>query len=773
MRKFYLAALILTGLFISEYGENRCPLLFAQTQKLKVIKQIQIKGTKNFTERAVRELVKTRPKDFYSENALREDVQSILASGNYEDAEVQTEDLPSGIRVIFKVKERAMIKKIDFTGNKKIGKTKFKEEMSLKAKEGYDPTKLQNDVQKMLSLYSEKGYPDAKIEPFTTFDEALNQVSINFVVKEGNRVLIEKIVFEGVRTFSQSKLRRLIKTKRRKVYNLETIKKDREAIELFYKNNGYAKVKTDEVKIEYNPERTKMTLSFPVSEGNRYVVGAFEFDGQVAYTVAQLTKAVEMKSGKLYNQEKYDETLRNLKELYLEKGYLNSKVEPEERSDEKEGKINYRFHIDEGTVFHIDRIYIEGNKKTKEKVFRREILLKPGDPFSSSKLRRSQEKIFNLGFIDDVKPDVQPAKEIDKVDLVMEIVEGKPGSLSAGAGFSSNDGLVGQIQMAHSNLFGLAQRMSLLWEFGSRRQNYEISWTEPWIFDKPVSLGVDVNNTVRDRLFDADSSPDYTETRRGGGLNIGPRFSDFYKLTFSYAFNSIKINNVKPQFKDQIKEETNINSAFTTELARDTRDFFFDATRGNRNAISVQFSGGPILQGDTNLVKPIFSSSWFWTTFKLGNYPFVFSLNGRFGGVQEVAPSDTVPIFERFFVGGADSIRGYQSRGQIGPLDGGRVFSVLNAEYKIPLYVENKRRILQLVLFADLGGAWRSAQDILLKAGESSIESENEKFLKSAIGFGLRITTPVFPIRLDWGYGLNHRAGEEVSQIHFTLGNLF
>lgn len=752
--------------------------LFAQTQKLKVIKEIQIKGTKNFKERAVRELIKTRPRDYFSENALREDVQSILASGNFDDAEFRTEDLPSGIRVTFIVKERPIIKKIDFTGNKKIGKGKLKEEISLKVKEGYDQTKQQNDVQKILSLYSEKGYPDAKVEPFTSFDETANSVTINFVVKEGNRVLIEKIEFEGIARFTPRKLRRLIKTKRHKVYNSDQIKKDKEEIETFYKNNGYAKVKTGDVKIEYNAERTRMTLTIPVEEGARYVVGTFDFAGNVAYSTAELHKAIEMKSGKLYTQEKYDDTLRNLKELYWEKGYINAKIDPQEMVDEKEQKINYHFNIEEDIIYYIDRIFIEGNKKTKEKVFRREILLKPGDPFSSSKLKRSQEKIFNLGFIDDVKPDVQPGREPGKVDLLMDIVEGKPGSLSAGAGYSSTDGLVGQIQLSHGNLLGLAQRLSLMWEFGSRRQNYEISWTDPWIFDKPVSLGVDVYNTIRERLFDADSSPDYTETRRGGSVRIGPRFSDFYQLLFSYTLNSIKINNVKPQFINDIKEETSVTSSFGTELSRDTRDYWFDATRGNRNSVSVQFSGGPILQGDTNLVKTIFSSSWFWTTFKVGNYPFVFSVNGRFGGVQEFSPSDTVPIFERFYVGGADSVRGYQARGEIGPLDGGRAFTVLNAEYKVPLYVENKRRILQLVFFADLGGAWRSTPDILFKVGETNgsdparIE-ENSRFMKASVGFGLRITTPVFPIRLDWGYGLNHRAGEDLSQIHFTLGNLF
>ncbi len=751
------------------------PLVAAESSKLKIVREIRIEGNKNFKDRVIRELIKTRPKDFYSETALREDIQSILASGNFEDAEVKTVDLPTGVRVVFKVKERPMIKRIDFTGNKKIRKGRMKDDISLKKQDGFDRVKLQNDVRKILSSYSEKGYPDAKVEPFTTFEDALNTVDINFVIKEGNRVLIDKINFDGVKAFSQSKLRRLIKTKRKKVFNSEKLDKDLQDLIAFYKNNGYAKAQTEKTLIEYNPERTRMTLSIPVIEGSRYLIGTFTFSGNTVYTEAELKKSVEMKQGKLYNQEKYDATLQNLREIYLEKGYLYSRIEPQEIEDKENNKINYNFFVDEGSIVYIDRIFIEGYKKTKEKVFRREILLKPGDPFSSSKLRKSQEKIFNLGFIDDVKPDIQPARDPDKADLIMEIVEGKPGSLSAGAGFSSTDGLVGQMQLAHSNLFGLAQRANILWEFGSRRQNYEISWTEPWILNRPVSLGLDVFNTIRERLFDADSSPDYTETRRGGGLRVGPRFSEIYSLILSYNFSNVKIDNIRPfyQLSGLIKEEESINSAFSTELVRDSRDYYFDATRGSRNSLLIQTSGGPILQGDTHLVKSTYNTSWFYTLFRIGNYPFVISVNGRYGAAQEYKPSDTVPLSERFFVGGADSIRGYQSRGEIGPLEGGRVFTVMNAEYKIPLYVENKRRILQIVLFADLGGAWRSSQDILLKVGQSAVESQNDRLLKSSVGFGMRITTPVFPIRLDWGYGLNHRAGEDLSQIHFTLGNLF
>ncbi|OGR82261.1 MAG: outer membrane protein assembly factor BamA, partial [Elusimicrobia bacterium RIFCSPHIGHO2_01_FULL_64_10] len=380
----------------------------AEAPKPKIIREIRIEGAKNFKQRAVRDLIKTRPRDFFSEGALREDIQFILGSGNYEDAEVRTEDVAGGVRVIYSVKEKPVVRKVDFTGNSKIRDGRLAGEISLKKKEGYDAVKLRADVQTILSQYGEKGYADAKVEPFTTFDDAADQVSINFVIKEGKRVLIERVEFAGNAAFSTRKLRRLIKTKKRKVYNSEQISEDRKEIEKFYKNNGYAQVKTTDTVTAYNADRTRITLTFPIEEGPSFVVGDFTFRGNSVYSNEELMKAVRLKPGRRSNEEKFEETLQNLRELYLDKGYLYSRIEPEQDPDPKAGLIHYKFYIDEGGIVYIDRIFVEGNKKTKEKVFRREILLKPGDPFSSSKLRRSQEKIFNLGFIDDVKPDIQP-----------------------------------------------------------------------------------------------------------------------------------------------------------------------------------------------------------------------------------------------------------------------------------------------------------------------------------------------------------------------------
>ncbi|MFC1501396.1 BamA/TamA family outer membrane protein, partial [Elusimicrobiota bacterium] len=194
----------------------------------------------------------------------------------------------------------------------------------------------------------------------------------------------------------------------------------------------------------------------------------------------------------------------------------------------------------------------------------------------------------------------------------------------------------------------------------------------------------------------------------------------------------------------------------------DTRDNYFDASRGNRQSLSVQVAGGPF-GGDVNFIKPIARSSWYFPTF----WKFVFSLNGTVGLVENTYPSTDVPIYEKFYVGGAESIRGYTYRSEIGPAEGGKLMTIFNAEYKFPIVQERKRTILQGAFFADCGGAWRSPNDFTFNIGTG----DND--MKVGVGFGIRFTTPVFPLRLDWGYGLNHKEGEELSQFYFTIGNIF
>ncbi|MFH1368274.1 MAG: outer membrane protein assembly factor BamA [Elusimicrobiota bacterium] len=751
MLSFKNASLILSFLFLF------APLLRAESRK---ITAVLIEGEQNVKEKVIKSQIKSKVKKFYSDDQVKTDVQNILSLGSIEDVEINLDT--ATMRLTFSVKEKPFIKKISLKGNKKLSKGKLNDEMTLKQKEFFDASKIDESKSKMLTVYHDKGYADAKIEIIPTIDELANYMTISILITEGNRILIGGVTIEGAKAYKPKKIARMMETKKKKVFKDETIKKDIDTITLFYKNNGYLQVSVGEPKITYNPERTQMFIAVPLEEGQKYRVGAVSFSGNAVYAEKDLRKALVFKTGQVYNEEKFQDSQASMREMYQDKGYWRCVIDPQLDFQKEAGILNINFNTSENEIVYVGSIYIDGLTSTKEFVIRRELALKEGDVFSRSRLVRSMEKINNLGFIDAIDPQFQPTNRPDVTDIVLNVTEGKAGLLTAGVGYSSIDKFVGSLQVQHINLLGRAQRMSLLWEFGEKKQNYEIGWTEPWFMNKPVSLGFDVFDTLRKRDYGSSPVYYYNEGRRGGTVRVGPRLSDYLSLLFAYSYEEIEVSNVDFQIQDSVAASKDITSSLISQIVYDTRDNIYDASRGSRQSLSVQVAGGPF-QGDVNFVKPSVKSSWFFPSI----WKFVFSMNGTLGLVEPFEPSTDVPIYERFYVGGAESVRGYQYRSEIGPSGGGKMMFVFNAEYKFPIVQEKKRTILQGAFFYDVGGAWKRPEDFVPEIGVE----DNQ--LKSGAGFGIRFTTPVFPLRLDWGHGFNHKPGEDQSQFYFTIGNIF
>jgi len=723
------------------------------------ITSVDITGTINTKAKSLKGELKSRVGRVLSEDNARQDVQTLLGLGSFDSAEVSIDTETR--RVVFTVKEKPYLQKIVVKGNKKVSTGKIKEAITIKEKEYFDASFLEESKSKILKLYYEKGYADAKLELYQATDEKTNKLTVTFLLTEGNQILIGDVKLEGIRAYKEKKLLGLMKTKKKKVYNIDTILEDITQITSFYKNNGYTQAFVSDPYIIYNSSRTAMFITLKVNEGMRYKVGDITFSGNDTISTNELKKAITLKTGEIYKEEKFQESRGVIMEMYSDRGYLHSLIKPNFIPNEDTGHMNISFEIEEGAVVYLGRIYVDGLTQTKEIVISREMLLKEGDVLSASKVRRSVEKIYNLGFIDSVEPEIQPTEKPDVMDLSLNVAEGRPGMLSAGAGYSSIDQFVGTLQVQHMNLLGRAQRLNLLWEFGARKQNYEISWTEPWFLNKPMSLGFGIFNTERLRDYGTVYSA-YKEGRKGGSVSIGPRLSDYLGLLFTYTYEDVSVYDVDSSILASVKPTHDITSSLTSQISYDTRDNVFDASRGARNSFSVQFAGGP-LGGSINFVKPTIKSSWFFPTF----WKFVLSFNGTVSLIENFSPSLDVPIYERFYIGGADSVRGYQYRSEIGPANGGKLMSVFNVEYKFPIVQEKKKTMLQGVFFADMGSCWDNPGDFTFNIGSGSFD------MKTGVGFGIRFTTPVFPLRLDWGYGLNHKTGEEVSQFYFTIGNLF
>lgn len=734
--------------------------LFAETNK---VSNVYIQGLQNVKERSVTSVIDLKKGKEYSNDAAREAMRSILELQYFNNVEISF-DKDNG-NLYIDVEEKPYIAKIVFKGNKHFSTSKLRKESTLKEKDFYDAGKLAETKEKINVLYKDAGYADVEIEAYPSLDDNTNTMIINFLITENNKIVIGGISIEGVFSFKEKKVIKLMKTKPKKVFKEETFQTDLKSIESFYKNNGFMEYQFVDYSVEFNEERTKMFITLNVSEGLKYKIGNISYTGNHEIDSKTMSKLITIKKGEQFNQEKIITSIQNIYEAYSNKGYLQSQIIPDLNKGNEDSVVDVDFVIEENSVVYVGHIYVDGLTSTKEKVIRRELMLKEGDVLAAGKVRRSVEKIYNLGFIDGVDPQILPSNYGDTMDLVFDIMEGKPGMITAGAGYSSVDQFVGSIQFQHMNLFGLGQRLNLLWEFGARRQNYEIDWTEPWIFNKNASLTLSAYNIERKRDYGSYSDA-YKESRLGFSAKIGPRISDKVSLLFGYIFENVKIYDIADEAKHSIENATDLSkdrtSSVVGQIAYDTRDYVFDPSRGNRQLFNLQVSGGP-LGGNVNFIKGTVKSSWFIPTF----WRFVLSFNFTAGMIEPYGGQSTLPLYEKFYVGGADTVRGYKYRTEIGHEDGGKVMGVLNIEYKFPLVSEKGRTILQGAFFYDIGGTWTEPGDINLSLGTG------ETNLRSGVGFGIRFATPVFPLRLDWGYGLNHKPGEALQQFYFTIGNVF
>jgi outer membrane protein insertion porin family len=749
--------------------------------KLARILKIRTEGQQNIRERVILAQVKTKKNDLYDPDKLRKDVQAIYGMGNFEDVSLETTDVPGGVIITFKVVEKPMIKRIDFKGNKKVGSSKLRDGISLKENDPLDKFKLNLDVEKILSVYKDEGFAAAQVEPFTTAD-ATNHVSITFFVTEGTQVLVQDVEIQGVTAFKLKKIKKLMKTRRKKVFKQDVLAKDLEEITKFYKNRGYQNIKITEPTQTFNAEKTRITLSLTLQEGPLFHFGASRFDGNAIFPSEKLLPAIAYKVGDIFNQEKMDATVSRLQDIYGAQGYIRVQVKPEFTQDAEKGIVDTLFKMTEGEVVYVDHIGIEGNTHTKDFVIRREIRLREGEPFSSVLARKSVERLYNLGFLDNVDVDVQQPNSPNKADVIFTVTEGKPGILSAGAGYSSVDGLIGTLQVQHINFLGRGQRVNLQWQFGARTNSFDLGWTEPWFMGKPMTFGLNVFNVTRtlqlSTIRDAYKTHDI-----GGSITVGPRFSEIYNLLFTYSYalrrrfdvysdptNPLLTADIRSQvlgpeaatdasISDVMKKSSNL----TQQLVRDTRDNQFDPTRGQRTSLAMT-EGGLFPKGSIKFYKPSVDHSLHIPTF----WKFVLSLHGNWAMVKPYGDDGRDDIVDELFhIGGSDTVRGYEL-GRVGALDGGEIANVYNVEYKFPIAPDERgKTLLQGVFFYDIGGSWHRLSDVSYQTGSSQFG------LKQGYGLGIRFKTPVFPLRLDWGHALNARPGEAQSQFYFTVGSLF
>lgn len=711
---------------------------------------------------------------------IQDAIQKIYAMGYFSDVQIKGEETPDGEKIFIVVKEYPKLKKVEFSGSRKIKSEDLKEKLKIVEGGLISPSLVKEEEGNIKSLYDDKGYLRAIISSQIIEVESPGEVILKFNIEEGKKVKIKKIYVEGNLAFSDKKIKKNMKNKedsfwRSGDFKPEKFDEDKEKIVEFYKKEGYLDAEVVSDSIWYDPSFKDMFIKLSLFEGERYSFGKVSWEGNKLFTEDKLKSYVHFKEGQIYDQEKYDKTLQDLYSLYLEEGYLYARIL--DNITTKSNVVNINYQISEGVPANIHKINIEGNTKTKEKVIRRELSVKPSQRFRRSLLMRSQRDVMYLNYFANVVPDYQVLDNGD-IDLVLKIEEKPTGQMSVGAGYSGRDKLVGTIGLGTPNLFGNGQTLQLSWDFGKRRQSIQLSFTEPWFRDTPTSLGFDIYNINR-RWYD-----DFTEERRGFGLRLGRRLSwpdNYFSLFTRYRLEDVRYYEFQTytdtlgveQIVERLKYLSQLKwpqrtSSFDLTITRDSRDLPQFATTGSVLSWNAELAGG-ILGGDWSYHKHIFEASRYLKTF----WKFALVGKAKFGIIDAFGKKGSLPYSERFSPGGVDPdgvIRGYPD-GNIGPKDAkgfllrGRSVVVYNIEYQFPIV---EQQIWGLLL-ADMGNAWLSGK---------AVQPFSFKNLYKSLGFGIRILVPSLGlIGFDMAYGFDypdpqHRTHGEWRP-HFNFGTTF
>lgn len=728
-------------------------LLFAQEQP--VINSIEIKGLKRIDEIAVKSRITQRAGEPISQEKTNEDIKSIFKMGYFDDVRAEIEPFEGGIRLIYVVKEKPAVVKIELQGNKEFDDTNLKEKLTISTGAIADAVLIQDNANKLRAFYEEEGYWLSRIVPVV---KTINpdEVSLTYQIEEGPKIKIKKILTEGNKAIASSKIKGVMETKEwwlfsfissSGYYKKDRMESDIEKIRDLYFNNGFIKVVVGEPRIQLSDDKKGMFISIPISEGDQYKIASIDISGNKAFDGNSIRGRISMMPDTPFSKANLRKDIFSISELYSENGYALITVTPDLIPDESKKLVRINLKIDEGERYRIGRIEIAGNTKTRDKVIRREVRLDEGDLFNSALIKRSYERINNLNFFETVELIPKPKPEEKLVDLDIKVKERPTGFFSVGGGYSSVEKFIAMVELTQGNLFGKGQFVKLRAELGGRTTYYDISFRDPWFMDKPVSFSTNIYKITKEYI-------DYDKEATGFGISLGKRFSEYWWTDIAYNFEKANISNVASDASNIIKDQEgkSTTSSITPSLVRDSRDNYLDTSRGSRNSIYVTYAG---LGGSNNFLKSEVDSAWY---FPIGSTTLM--LRGRYGYATGVGDKK-LPLYERFYVGGIYTVRGL-GFGEAGPKDnesgdyvGGTNQLIFNIDYTFPLISEIR---LKGLVFTDIGSAFYAFK---------------EMNLRYTAGLGVRWISPFGPIRLEWGYNLDKKEGEQPSRFEFAFGTFF
>lgn len=796
----------------------------AQNSSLKVSKII-IKhiGPQSVSDDLIRANIRVKPGDAYLRAAVDEDVRTLYGTGQFYDIRVTDDIAPGGVTLTYVLQGNPRVVSIKFEGNKKYKDSKLLKKATMKVGEPLNERKLFTDRQEIEKLYQKAGYPGTTAEYSIGIDESTGRANVTFTVKESLKVKITEVDFVGAQAFTQKQLRKVIKTRKHWMFSWITgggvfkddqFEDDKEKLLDFYHNKGYIDFDIKDVQFEHPTPRT-LVIRIIVYEGRQYKVGSIKISGNKLFSNADIAEGIRraqphgvvkqaklgpnglmMDTGDIFTPDGLSKDMQAIGDYYGAKGYID--VAPYSRSltveripNTETGTMDLEFQIDEGQKNYIEKIEIRGNTKTKDRVIRRELAVAPGETFDMVRVKLSQARLENLQYFEKVDAKPEATDIPNRKNLVVGVDEKNTGNLTMGAGFSSVDSVVGFVEISQGNfdLFnppnftGGGQKFRLRVQLGTERQDYEVTFTEPWFLGRKLRLDVDLYR--HDLAFESLESL-YDEVQTGGRVGLTKALgSDFLIGGVGYTlqdegilFNghTFRTNDFGRPIVGQrpipgaLLEQGGYHliSKLDFSLAYDTRNSVTLPNKGGRTELNAILAGP--FPGDQNYYKLELKSAWYFKGFFPGH---VIELLGETGAADSYGGTRDVPFYDRYYLGGPNSLRGFRFR-SVSPREGvfrapgtsrepigGDTYWFGSAEYSLPIIQSDKERGvgLRFAVFYDIGNVMADPYTYNF-----------DKYLDNW-GLGIRLNLPIGPLRLDYGIPINHdKYNSGSGQFQFNVG---
>ncbi len=736
-----------------------------------VVKAIEVQGNERVDRNSILIKLKTREGGPFSVEKTREDVKALYQTGFFEDVEVDAQPFEGGVKLVYIVKEKPLVGRVLLRGNKKVKDKDIKKELKSFPFSIYNENIVKENIDKIEQMYQAKGYYSTKVE--LVKKEERGRLELVYQVHEGRKAHVAKIDFVGNKQFGDGELKKQMLTKEKNIWNMVTtfvgqflgkpstyyyipdlLKVDLMKVREYYRDHGLIRVAVGDPEVKAE-KKGKIFIRVPIEEGPRYKVAQVDLKLGKGdpFKSGDLVRIMKLKPKEWYGAAAMRKDVDNLTDLYGSKGYVNADVRPFVDVDDKDHTVSVAYRIEKGEKYYVGKIEIQGNVKTRDKVIRREVSLAEGDVMNTLVLKTAKERLSRLGYFSQVDIETKPGE--DHLENVVVNVEEQPtGSLMLGGGFSTQEALGAVVQLQEKNLFGRGQSVSLSGSFSGRRSEYDLSFFDPYIFDRPFSLGVKSHHII----YEYDTF-DYTTT--GLTVTLGRRIWNWYtRASVAYDLESVDVSDVDDDAPDFIhdQDDKSISSAIVLGITQDTRNSTVLPTKGFQRSLYLKVAG---LGGDEYYYKVVADAGCFISANKFIK-DSIFHVRGRLGFLNIIPLGDQErPVYERFFVGGDETVRGFDEDEASPSSDdeayGGTKELILNFEYLFPLVGG-----LRGLVFYDTGAAFNNGNQF------SSLG-----VLRHAVGAGIRFITPFGPLKVDLGYKLDKEKGESSARIHFSMGTVF